>query len=213
MMSTSSIGRNRYAARMSTRLPGSHVALSITLALAAARPARADPEVAIETSPIAPVFRGAALAVRLRPAGLPHVAFSAGLYGFTLPRFFVDQTAGNADLGWHVAIRPAGHVAADYYLRDQGRGAHVGVAVVLARFALTRDAIAGSTAYASLYAVPRVGYTQRIWRGLYVTPSIGIEFHAKVGGATQLGDRAFEPLRVQPTLGLQLGYVVTRGSR
>ena len=174
-----------------------------------AAPAAAAPEIAVETSPLAPVFRGAGLAVRVRWPAQPRLAFGAGAYAFTLPAVFVDQIAGNADEGWRVAIRPAGHVSADYGLNARGTGVAFGLAVVLARFAITSDEVPGATAYTSLYAVPRVSYTQPLGRRLYLTPSLGVEFHVQVGGDTQLGDRTFEPLTIQPTVGLQLGYILS----
>ena len=146
----------------------------------------------------------------MRLAEVPHLAVSGGAYAFTLPSVFVDQIAGNEDEGWGVALRPAGYVAADYFFRDRGAGVSLGVAVVLARLVISNAASPGSTAYAALYAVPRVAYTTFVWRGLYLAPSLGVEFHAKVAGSTRLGSDSFEPVGVQPTLGLQLGYVFQR---
>jgi hypothetical protein len=174
--------------------------------------ARAEaPEVALEISPLATVFRGAGVGSRLRLPAAPKLALGAGAYTFTLPTLFVDQIAGNADEGWNVAIRPAGYVSADYFLDRQGQGVSFGLAVVLARFALSSDEVSGATAYTSLYAVPRVGYTWSVWRGLYVAPSVGIELHRQLGGGTQIADRSFEPVGIQPSVGLQVGYVFSGG--
>ncbi len=168
------------------------------------------PEVAIETSPVAPVLRGAALAGRVRFPDAPHAAFGAGIYAITLPQFFVNQEPDNQWEGWRVSIRPAAYVCADWFLRPNGTGFSLGAGLGVARFAISNEMYAGSTAYTALSAVPRGAYTWLLTDSLYVTGQLSVEIYAKIAGSAQLASRPFTPPTLQPMLGVQLGYIVMR---
>lgn len=182
------------------------VALVLGLLAGAVSEARAERRVIVETTPLALVFRGAGLGARVIPDAAPRWSFGGGAYAFTLPAVFVDQIPGNADEGWRVAIRPAVYASADRHLRPGGAGFGLGASLVLARFAIGNDATSDEAAFTSLYLVPRVSYSWFVLRDVLIQPSIGVELHWKLGGATTLAGNEFAPPRIQPSPGLMIGY-------
>lgn len=157
----------------------------------------------IETQPLALVFGGASLGVQYQ---YKHLRVGGGAYFFNMPSAFVDQVPGNADEGWDVAIRPAGWLEGSYTLRTDGEGWLFGANLVLSNFVISNDEDDGETSYRSAVFMPKVGYTWMPFQDyFFVMPWLGVEFHAKVGGDTQLGERTFEPLFIQPFPSLSLG--------
>jgi hypothetical protein len=144
------------------------------------------------------------LGVRWEPASLGGLALSAGVYGFTLPDAFI--MGDNADKGWEVRLLPAFTLGADYYLDEAGRGVSFGAALVTTTLRLRSDRVAGDASYQALYVVPRVSYTWFIWRGLYVTPWLGVELHVKLAGEPEIGGQRFEPFFINPSPNLNIGY-------
>lgn len=163
----------------------------------------AQAQTQLETQPLALAFRGASLGV-LHQTG--HLKFGGGGYFFTFPDFFVNQSAGNKDEGWNVKILPAFWVEANYMFRTDGSGVGLGANVVYSNFELTNDTEQGKAHYQALVLIPKVSYTWLFFEHLVVSPGLGVEFHAKVGGETTVGSNDFEPLKIQPLPILSLGY-------
>lgn len=177
----------------------------LVASLAGSTAARADTQILVETTPLAPVFRGASVGARVVLEAAPRWSFGGGVYAFTLPDLFVDGIAGNADEGWQVAIRPAVYASIDRHLRDGAAGVGFGVSVVLARFAVGNDATSATTSFVSLYAVPRISYTWFVWSGLFVQASLGVELHLP-GDAPVLAGAEFQRPQLQPSPGVMVGY-------
>ncbi|HYO67136.1 MAG TPA: hypothetical protein VEU33_13765, partial [Archangium sp.] len=125
---------------------------------------------------------------------------------FTFPRFFVDQSAGNANEGWNVRIFPAFWVEANYMFQTNGSGVGLGANIVYSNFEITNDNMPGQTQYQAFVFIPKVSYTWLLFEHLVISPSLGVELHAPVGGDSTLGDNTFQPLQLQPLPSLSLGY-------
>jgi len=174
-------------------------------------PAAADSfELAVETSVIAPVFRGASLSGRLRTFSLPHYALGAGISALSLPQVLVDGSSDNELKGWHVDLRPSGYVSVDYFVEPDGTGFAAGIALGVARYTLTSEIVSGRTSYVAVYALPRAAYTWFVTDSLYLEASVGLQLDAKVSGSTQLSTRRFVPFAVLPQANLNVGYLFAR---
>jgi len=157
----------------------------------------------LETQPLALAFRGLSLGATHQ---IGHVRFGGGFYFFSFPDFFVNQSSGNADEGWNVTVRPAFWLEGNYQFREDGTGLGLGVNVVYSNFRITNDTAPGLAQYQALVFIPKATYTWVFFSHLVVSPGLGVELHAKVGGETTVGTSDFEPLRIQPLPLLNLGY-------
>jgi len=193
---------------MSLRTLSLFLAVVVVHGLVAPRSALGEPiELAVESSVVAPVMRGASLGGRLRFEGVPHLALGAGVYALTVPQFMIDGSANNEFEHWKVAVRPAVHLSADYFVRQNGTGFSAGITVGLARFVVSSDIVAGSTAFTSAYLLPRAAYTWFLADHWYINGWIGLQLDGQVAGSTQLGTRMFTPFGIMPQLNLNVGYV------
>ncbi|HEX5752002.1 MAG TPA: hypothetical protein VFZ09_37630 [Archangium sp.] len=157
----------------------------------------------IETQPLALAFRGVSVGA-LHQVG--HVKFGGGFYFFSFPDFFVDQSPGNANEGWNVTVSPAFWLEGNYQFQEDGTGLGLGANVVYSNFQITQDTAPGRAQYQALVFIPKVTYTWVFFSHLVVSPGLGLELHAKVGGNTTVGTNDFEPLRLQPLPILSVGY-------
>ena len=166
-----------------------------------------DRTLSIEVSPLAYAFAGWSIGGTYHPAKLNRWVFNAGAYGFQLPDVFVEQIPGNEDEGFELEIRPAATIGADFYPWNRNRsGMAFGLSVVLAGFEVTNENEPGDANYTSLYVVPRASYTWFVFKGLYVMPWVGLEFHNKISGDTQVGTLNFEPMTTQLSPNISIGY-------
>lgn len=166
-------------------------------------------KLAIETNPLAFAFKGWSAGVAYHPPQWKHWVFNAGAYSFELPKFFVDQIPGNTEEGWGLQITTAVTAGADYYpWREDRSGLAFGMAAVWANFEVSNQNNSAKAEYSSLYFVPRASYTWFIYEGLYLMPWLGVEFHNKINGDTQVGDLSFEPISVQFSPNLTVGYAI-----
>jgi len=161
----------------------------------------------IEVNPLAYAFTGWSIGGTYHPTRLNRWVFSAGAYGFQLPDVFVEQIPGNEDKGFELEIGPAVTIGADFYPWNQNRsGLALGLSTVLAGFEVTNENEPGEANYTSLYVVPRASYTWFVFKGLYVMPWVGLEFHNKISGDTQVGTLDFEPMTTQFSPNISIGY-------
>ncbi|NBC01883.1 MAG: hypothetical protein GVY15_13615 [Bacteroidetes bacterium] len=166
-----------------------------------------DRTLSIEVNPLAYAFTGWSVGGTYHPANLNRWVFNAGAYGFQLPDVFVEQIPGNEDEGFELEISPAATIGADFYPWSRNRsGFAFGVSTVVAGFEVTNENEPGEANYTSLYVVPRASYTWFVFRGLYVMPWVGLEFHNKIGGDTQVGALDFEPMTTQFSPNISIGY-------
>lgn len=178
------------------------LALAVLVASLAASGA-AQAQTHIETQPLALAFQGVSVGA-LHQVG--HVKFGGGFYFFTFPELFVDQSPGNASEGWNVTILPAVWLEGNYQFQEDGTGVGIGANLVYSNFQITNDNAPGQAQYQALVLIPKVTYTWVLFSHLVLSPGLGVELHAKVGGNTAVGSSEFEPLRIQPLPILSVGY-------
>jgi hypothetical protein len=126
-----------------------------------------------------------------------------GVYAFTFPEFFTEQTAGNAGEGWGVAVQPAGWIEGNWTLEAGGAGLGLGANLVLSNIRVERQG--GEGEYLTLMLVPKVSYTWIVFEYGFITPFLGAEFHLPLTDAPVVAGEAFERLSIQPLPGLSLG--------
>jgi hypothetical protein len=161
----------------------------------------------IEVNPLAYAFTGWSIGGTYRPASLNRWVFNAGAYGFQLPDVFVEQIPGNEDKGFALEISPAATIGVDYYPWNRNRsGLAFGLSTVLAGFEVTNESEPGEANYTSIYLVPRASYAWFVLDKLYVMPWVGIEIHNKIRGDTQVGTLDFEPMTIQFSPNISIGY-------
>ena len=166
-----------------------------------------DRTLSIEVNPLAYAFTGWSVGGTYHPAQLNRWVFNVGAYGFQLPDVFVEQIPGNEDEGFELEIGPAVTIGADFYPWNRNRsGVALGLSTVLAGFEATNEDKPGEANYTSLYVVPRASYTWFVFKGLYVMPWVGLEFHNKISGDTQVGTLDFEPMTIQFSPNISIGY-------
>lgn len=166
-----------------------------------------DRTFSVEVNPLAFAFSGWSIGGTYNPATLNNWVFNAATYGFEMPEMFVDQIPGNEDEGFELTIKQAFTIGADYYPWSENRsGFAFGLSTVLANFEVTNEEEPGQADYTSFYVVPRASYTWFAYEGFYLMPWVGVEFHTKVSGETQVGTLEFEPMSVQFSPNLSIGY-------
>ena len=161
----------------------------------------------IEVNPLAYAFSGWSVGGTYHPQKINRWVFNAGAYGFQMPEVFVEQIPGNEDEGFELEINSAVTIGADFYPWSQNRaGLAFGISTVLANFEATNENEDGSAEYTSQYVVPRASYTWFVFKGFYVMPWVGVEFHNKISGDTQVGSRNFEPMTIQFSPNVTIGF-------
>lgn len=161
----------------------------------------------VEMNPLAFAFGGWSFGGSYKPAELNHWLFSAATYGFKMPDVFVDQIPGNENKGFNLKIKSAVAIGADYFPWTTNRsGFAVGASAILTDFEVTHKDEAGKANYTGIYVVPRVSYSWFAFKGLYISPSLGVEFHKKLSGNTMVGSQEFTPMSVQFSPNISIGY-------
>jgi len=160
-----------------------------------------------ELNPLAYAFTGWSVGGTYQPATLKRWIFNTGAYGFQMPQFFVDQIPGNEDEGFELQIQLAFTIGADFHPWNRDRsGVALGISTVIANFQVTNEDEAGEADYSSLYVVPRASYTWFLFDRLYLMPWLGVEIHNKISGGTQVGSLDFEPMSIQFSPNISIGY-------
>ncbi|WP_022835753.1 hypothetical protein [Salisaeta longa] len=172
-----------------------------------AQEAESHRTISVEVNPLAYAFTGWSIGGTYQPSNLKRWVFNAGAYGFQMPEFFVDQIPGNEDEGFELQIQSAFTIGTDFHPWNRDRaGIAFGISTVIANFQVTNENEDGEADYSSLYVVPRASYTWFLFDGLYVMPWLGLEIHNKVSGRTQVGSLDFEPMSVQLSPNISIGY-------
>jgi len=160
-----------------------------------------------EVNPLAYAFQGWSVGGTYQPAQLKKWVFNAGAYGFQMPEVFVEQIPGNEDEGFELKIQSAFTAGVDFHPWNSDRsGVAFGMSAVLGSFEVTNEDESGKASYSSFYVVPRASYTWFVFRGLYVMPWAGMEIHNKISGNTQVGSLKFEPMTLQFSPNISIGY-------
>jgi hypothetical protein len=161
----------------------------------------------VEINPLAFAFGGWSIGGTYHPNKLNRWVFNTAAYRFKMPKTFVEQIPGNENKGFELRINSAFSLGADYYPWKNNRsGFAFGISAVYANFEVTNKHESGEANYSSLYLVPRTSYTWFVFRGLYVMPWVGVEFHQKISGNTQVGSQVFKPMTTQFSPNISIGY-------
>lgn len=160
-----------------------------------------------EINPLAYAFQGWSIGGTYQPTKLKKWVFNAGAYGFQMPKVFVEQIPGNEGEGFELKIQSAFTVGVDFHPWDSDRsGIAFGLSTVLGNFEVTNENEPGKAEYSSFYLVPRASYTWFLFKGLYLMPWAGLEIHNKLSGSTRVGSLDFEPMDIQFSPNISIGY-------
>lgn len=160
----------------------------------------------VELQPMAFITGGMSLGASVQRG---HWRVGGGGYVFPFPSLFIDLSAGNADQGWQVSVKPGLWLEGNYAWHEDGHGLSVGANLTYANIVLKNESSpAQEAAYQSLVVIPKINYTWIFWDHLYIQPGLGIEIHTKLGGQTRLDGREFEPLFIQPLPSLAIGLTL-----
>lgn len=130
--------------------------------------------VLVETDPATFALSGYSAHVRV-PLGHSGLTLGAGLYGLNLPDFVADLHPHNEGRDFHLAIRSAYSLFADYHFSGQPEGVFVGVQAALQRHEVREGERPEMTEVGTVLLMPRLGY---LWTpskdlGLYLMPWVG----------------------------------------
>lgn len=192
---------------MKNRLFISLLIVATIAPLAHAQETTPDHKFFIELNPLAYAFNGWSIGGAYQPARLNQWVFNTAVYRFQMPEMFVEQIPGNEDKGFELEIHSAVTAGAEFYPWNQNRsGVSFGLSAVLATFDVTNKNEPGEARYSSFYVVPRLQYTWFVFKDFYVMPWVGVEFHNKIRGDTQVGRLNFEPMTTQFSPNITIGY-------
>lgn len=186
-------------------------ALALTLACAAAAPARADDPTVLhaELDPMPFAFGGYGAQAGVRLPALRGLRIAVANFALDFPDF-AGQLNGND--GFHVEVRPSASIYLLYYFSPPGRGGlAIGGALRYLRFTYTHDDEAGSARASELNPEVIAAYQ---WhprpngaiRGFYLQPWFGLSTSAWRDGSLTVGAREYKPLPLLPFFTVNIGW-------